>query len=289
VKLLRGAALASELSIVATVFQIAAQSGYLDTHSSSNDAFVPYALFALAVGFLVPWLTRPGDARPGVRGGILRALVSAVLLAVANAAVVRFVRFHVAIDYIDEAWAPFATGALLGLAAGPLVAVEAGAEREAPGHRRDREAAFAALLLAYVLLILVGLEFRYVFEMIRTGSVRESLEATGTFSEGLLKEPLQVGYRVFPYAIPFALLAFARARKQDLVRQTEVVYVGTAAILVACAVLNGAFEGHVIRPSGSFVFFPLRRGAVLVTAGLLPLGARIADLIEARWRAERDQ
>jgi hypothetical protein len=274
---LRGVALACELALVTLLYQVVCQSGSLDTQTTSQDAFLPHALFAVGLGLACALADRPATVEPSPRSAALRAIACGLLLALVNAVVLAFVDYHVAIQYRSWSACAALTGALVGLAAGPLVLLEAFPLPR--GARNDADSGLATFGVASLLMVLVGLEVHHVSELLRTGSFPEALVATADFAKRLHEEPLSVAYRVLPYAIPFALLAVARRRTSSLVRQTEIVVVGSAGLLVAWSFFRPGFE-YV---SVNFMFFPLRRGAILLTAGALPLGARLAELVEARW------
>lgn len=283
-RLLRGLALACELGLVSCVYQLACQSGYLDTSTTSPEAFLPHAAFMVVLAALVAALERPTSQEPSIRSGLVRAGVAALLLAVANALVLAWVNYHIAIGYRSIGWCPFVTGLLTGLVAGPTAFVEVLAARAEPGVRRDLDAAFAAFLVAFVLLGAVALEFDYLQALVLRGGVTEALDELASFSRRIVDEPIATAYRIYPYGVPFALLAVARLRKLSLKTQTEVVVMGTAAILIAWSFIRLGFE-YV---GSGFVFFPVRRGALLLTAGVLPLAAHLADLASARFFSARE-
>jgi hypothetical protein len=291
-KLYSGGALGVRLALLSCVYQVAVHAG-LDDATRDQSSFLPHALALFLLGVLAPFVARE-ESPASIRLGALRALVAALLLGAVDAAVLAFCNEQIAIGYRE--WRPgtFVAGFGTGLLAGSMLLVEWLASRREASLRRDVDAASASFGLAFGGLWLLAVQFAYLHPLAHDASVPDALQSVSAFLPRTVELPVSCAHRIFHYAIPFALLVVARLRKLGLVAQLDLVVGVTTLLMVLWAFLKLGPLSEVLDYVGiSFVFFPLRRGPLLLTAATLPIACQIAERLDLaitrRSQAETDQ
>jgi hypothetical protein len=278
-RLYSGGSLGIRLALASSLYLIAVHAG-LDDTTKDQSSFLPHAVALLLLGVAAPFVA--AEARPAsIRLAALRAVVAALLLGLVDLLVLHFCNSQIAIGYREWRLGTFLVGFGTGSLVAPLLVVEWLAARKPPGLGRAVEAAFAAFGGAFLGLGLVALEFAYVHSLVQDGSVTGALNAVSEFFPRVIESPMSCAFRIFPHAIPFALLVFARQRRLGVVAQMDLVVWGTTLLMVVWAILKvGVVSEQLDYATITFVFFPVRRGPLLLTAAVLPIACQLADRLD---------
>jgi hypothetical protein len=184
------------------------------------------------------------------------------------------------------------TGFAFGFVAGPLASIERVAARHEPSVRRSVLTGFATFPIALVLMSLALLQIAYTWGVADGGSLESGRATLQKFLEAVLpNEGGSATVALDHVALAAAALVpvpLARLGTPSLARQSLIVGIVDASGYLPWVAANFALCGFSWRPAESnFLYFASNGFGLVILAVCLPLGARLADRVEA-FRVMKD-